>query len=509
MVNGLAFVCFSYFFLCTLFSISCKTPSGNLAWNSVDISVQDAISKDVNIWKVSNLNRAHLAGNVTHYVRKEARCLYDDLSRLSITGNEANGRAMWVDGCPGVGKSTTLFGWGLHQATIEIKEKKKVLWVHFEKERYYLLKIEKGNGMECTLAGEKWAQIEVLAKSFDIVLLDGVKEHMKTLFATIYELEHCVVVACTSYQSGGYNPEADDKISYTTHHMDSWTLEQYKEAKIAGVILPDDLEQAYFYGGGSIRYLLWEIDALKTRFAKYVERVEKPTTLLSGVQGVMSAPAVNALMQRFGNHTCVVSQYALRLLSTKVDMEFVSAAEGVFTENPSWQGWVLELKFMVMCKIGDVTVELENDKVTWKHSGSITSWDGTDIEPGTLANNTWIIPGKWNQGCFDAIYFYQQGKVDIIQVTRATENHEYKFRHIEPFIQNLANTKGKCSIRFIVVVSEHNVKTFKISDGDLKDIDVANKFHKGWSSKRMFVGKLCSSAAVDATVSASKRRKRN
>lgn len=45
----------------------------------------------------------------------------------------------------------------------------------------------------------------------------------------------------------------------------------------------------------------------------------------------MPTPANNALMQWFSGHTCVVSQYALRLLSEKVDMAFVTRAEGVMT----------------------------------------------------------------------------------------------------------------------------------------------------------------------------------
>ena len=50
---------------------------------------------------------------------------------------------------------------------------------------------------------------------------------------------------------------------------------------------------------------------------------------MNGTQGAASADAINSLMQRVGDDTIVVSEYALKLLSAKVDMEFVSTAEKV------------------------------------------------------------------------------------------------------------------------------------------------------------------------------------
>jgi len=83
---------------------------------------------------------------------------------------------------PGVGKSTTLFAWGRSL-------KKKVLWVHFENGTYTLVNFENGKEKQCELYNTdlKWNIIVDFAvwNKSDVVLLDGIRDDMKNIFAQI------------------------------------------------------------------------------------------------------------------------------------------------------------------------------------------------------------------------------------------------------------------------------------------------------------------------------------
>ena len=166
--------------------------------------------------------------------------------------------------------------------------------------------------------------------------------------------------------------------------------------------------------------------SLVTRLNIDITRINDCALLLSGLQGEANANAVNALMQRFGDETSIVSEYVVKALSKKVDMEFVNSASRVMTANPVWQGWVFELRFFVLCKTHTVAINLKHPKesLVWEKSKILEVKDAECIDKGTLSNKTWIFP-KWNQSCFDALYFHEYGRLDFVQITTAN-SHVYK-----------------------------------------------------------------------------------
>ena len=147
---------------------------------------------------------------------------------------------------------------------------------------------------------------------------------------------------------------------------------------------------------------------------------------------------------------------------------------------------------MVMCRLGEVTVEVQgplpNVEIKWSRSQMISVMEGDDLPKGELQNGTWIMPGKWNQGCFDAIYYHSVGVVDVIQVTIAKKKHDYKLAHLKTFLENLCSGREKNSVvRFVVLVPPLGTETFKISKNDVKNPGVVSEFHAKWSYEKMLV----------------------
>ena len=75
----------------------------------------------------------------------------------------------------------------------------------------------------------------------------------------------------------------------------------------------------------------------------------------------------------------------------------------------------------------------------WKTNSKIIEiQDAAELqrEIKQVEDNCWIFPKKWNQACFDVIYYFKAGKVDVINVT-ISKQHECKFAHLTPFLVHL------------------------------------------------------------------------
>jgi hypothetical protein len=114
------------------------------------------------------------------------------------------------------------------------------------------------------------------------------------------------------------------------------------------------------------------------------------------------------------------------------------------TYNPAWQGWVFEFRLLhTLTKIKN-TSEVLNlpslDEASYPALNVLVSnvlrYSGPDKGRKSFENNTLFIPEKWNQGCFDAVYFHEnngQRCFDFLNATIA-ESHVFKFQHMAFFL---------------------------------------------------------------------------
>jgi len=96
------------------------------------------------------------------------------------------------------------------------------------------------------------------------------------------------------------------------------------------------------------------------------------------------------------------------MLSWHVPAEFVVLARSAALGNPAFDGWVLELDFLMQISRADITLYSSGEygdptmkeQSTWTHLTQIKFHDPGDL----LAIETgWLVPDRWNQGGYDAI----------------------------------------------------------------------------------------------------------
>lgn len=250
------------------------------------------------------------------------------------------------------------------------------------------------------------------------------------------------------------------------------------------------LRQKYYYSGGCIRLVRRDADIIRGMMSKAFEQVADKSLLLQGLSGVSSPLAVNSLVSvRPGDEEApqffVVSNYILRRLSLVVDDKLLEAMRSVNTENPVWQGWVFEFQFLQTLK-RNICTTLN----TWNDTGApLTISFSTNVEPypsskvRELTENVCYIPQKWNQGCFDAVFFHvdedQNKCFDFLNTTLA-EHHKFKCKYIAEFLAWVIGAAPPADFRFKVAlyaVTTHANKTrFKLSSCQVVDFEEVRKF---------------------------------
>jgi hypothetical protein len=333
-------------------------------WTTLSIHPQETCSSVGMSWTAHNMLVSGFGlGNYESkdfFVRQATIDLWDQLNSLVVAKLPVAGRdyrALWIQGCPGVGKSSVLFGWVNYKAT----NGSKVLWVHESGKRFYVTRYDGMGYAMCSNLNMRdptfWSEFQSIVScvKYDIIVLDGVKEFMKELYLNSFrDYTDSLLVGCTSYQSCSYNSE-DGLFNYKKCVVNSWTLDEYYQGWRARVIPADNEEDIllrYFYAGGSCRYFVVPDLAQLTSFLRdKIGTVTNYSDLLGGHQGDMSQVSVNSLMQRFGDSTGIVSEYVVRILSKKVDFSFINLGRAVMPSNSVWQGWIFELEFLVRCRV--------------------------------------------------------------------------------------------------------------------------------------------------------------
>jgi len=414
----------------------------------------------------------------THFVRPAVTAIWKQLNELEISTSEA-GACLNVSGPPGTGKSSTLFAWVVYMGMLCGDLSNNVMWVHALEDQVNVLRIvnRKADTTTCTLSAV--SKLSECFDEYDVICLDGFRKEMAALMLGAMRKKR-KVVTCTSYQSSAMSSEAADFVVHQSKDLTvyNWTLDEYRlclENNLPGEAFKDEasLLLQHYYAGGSMRLMQWEIDSLRKYLDKKIAEVNDKKVLLQGMQGVSGSMAVNTLIAEYDGDadTVLLSRYVARKVAWSVDDIFIAEAGKRLPQNPSWQGWVFEMKVinlvhrdnkLALRYIGASSAKTAHLSSELQLTGSTVCAPESflDLPARVPEGNMWLLPEKWNQACFDLV-FYTELKLWFVQVT-VGKSHTYKLDALIPVMQKLHHNAASSTI--LVVTSSQN---FKVTPSNL------------------------------------------
>jgi hypothetical protein len=300
--------------------------------------------------------------------------------------------------------------------------------------------------------------------SYALIVCDGGNEDLnKFLFQ---RFDHIPIITISSFQSLGKMSQR--LLATRRYHRKivlSWTKQEIIDAIHDGN-LPIDLEkleERMYFSGTCIRWLLMSNSeqVIKTIDCT-IESITDYSQFLSGKVGQQSLNAVNSLSSMVELETStILSEYIVRKVAQEATESLILLCRRILPENPSWQAWVTEME--VLSKV------LQQSRlVLWNRNATEEIWDTSlkrmisdendDTSIGPIKSlKTWLIPTKYTQGCFDALYLMPCGTLRVVQISNAI-SHEYKLLALVPYVVKLKCTK----VEIVVICRSENVAEFHV-----------------------------------------------
>jgi hypothetical protein len=161
--------------------------------------------------------------------------------------------------------------------------------------------------------------------------------------------------------------------------------------------------------------------------------------------GLRSETTINSLLAVTSDLRCFpVSQYVTRRLARICESSFLrEAMKSTLIHNPTFNGWIFEGDFMFQLQMSQnhsTDLKLRDFNTIPDASWGIVAKQIEFLNEGELNNevlteNTWLVPKRWNQGCYDAVQILADG-VRFVQVT-LSKSHDLKLRYIVQLLDNL------------------------------------------------------------------------
>jgi hypothetical protein len=221
------------------------------------------------------------------------------------------------------------------------------------------------------------------------------------------------------------------------------------------------IDRKFSIVGGSVRWMFGlSLEGAEDDIEYWITRCEDYTQLLDKSSGTAATKASNHLLSREAGRTerRIQSRYImLRVAECTATKLVESARNSSMIDNPAWIGWVFQLEFFGHLHYAinydkDLTLRTtENTDVTWHTSNGAKRYLEPDdlcgekmMVPGperfvnklSLRAGDWLIPSKWNQGCFDVLQLCKD-TLRVVQVTVA-KTHSLKLRYVRHVLQKLA-----------------------------------------------------------------------
>ena len=114
--------------------------------------------------------------------------------------------------------------------------------------------------------------------------------------------------------------------------------------------------------------------------------------------------------------------------------------------------------------------------------------DVFNISQGSLVSGTIFIPTRWNQGCFDAVYYelctvqnVQRKKFLFLNATLAHQ-HNYNFQFIanflQAFIDNFKINGKNIDVSIIAVTSSEEFSSHNVNAGRRDNVKSVKSYYK-------------------------------
>ena len=287
------------------------------------------------------------------FMRDEAVALWNCLEA------NANKYKIFVQGCPGVGKSVIVFAHTMHFCWTQ---NKSLLYYHKDVAvaRCFVMC---RNHVVRAIEGDIVTFVVTNRKNYDITVIDGTHKEDDLERMYINFPDDKSLILCTSYQALKLNQEALYQLhsrNFVQWEVTSWTLQDYLQAALADCFpflkINNDEERErlvefrFRICGGSIGLFSGDIDKAKHHILDALSRIEDYKALY--VVSDNAKDAVNrviALYRTTDNkiNSIPLSQFVFEEVSKRCETEqdilaFINVARNTLPNNSTWQGWVTE-----------------------------------------------------------------------------------------------------------------------------------------------------------------------
>lgn len=377
-------------------------------------------------------------------------------------------RGCVLEGSPGVGKSTALWGYACDQSQNHAKE---VLWIHLEadqneKEIGLGVQLSRGSCKHAVLSMDDIVHL-LESSSVSMVMIDGFRhgkgfDKIKTLLAPMRIPSRKTFIS--SSLGGGFNREDLLRKGIGLSFVPSWDLETFEKAVLNDDFFEDvKIALGFAEGEGIIEYNK-RCEKVATKFTKvgvsarymfqyteedvirlidgYLAKVSSYKGLLDMDSGEKEAQAVNHLTalslingkrRRFFSSPYVLEQIVLRCGAEAIRKTYSVAR--MLGSNPAFLGWIAEYDF---CDQLNKSVGLENPIPNIVDGDGVqirievpgkSLFDPEEILPSQLfQRGHWMVPTRWNQGGYDLARLIQVSGKRIMQFFQITRAHKHKIK---------------------------------------------------------------------------------
>jgi hypothetical protein len=422
---------------------------------------------------------------------------------------DAEKTVSFVTGPPGIGKSIDVYAYALWEAEAH---RKRVLYIHCDAAGYFIVLASAGPdnmrvGSVKGLQNEPQFLLDYIVtfleqREVDIVVLDGrLSWLIESVFACLREFPDVRMISCTSFQAiSKLSTEDTDKSSeFSEFVMDSWKKEEYDAAIVTGALVLNSptltVDEMFYYAGGSIRMIQWSVARVITTLIRKVRSSPDMGKLIgTGGFGDSSQSAVNSLMAIYEGRSIVLSKFVVMTLLDSVSDDVVEKARAALPYHPPWQGLVTEVEVLNL-------VRRRHSMLFRNDSGGTEEWPrvrpGSSLPLPTFFNASdpclsdskldWLVPVKFYQECFDAIYRVSPDTVRVIQITNAN-SHSCKLKYLIPFMEAM----NVHIVELVYVCRRSNFDTFKVPIPELKPTGKAknNSEHQQYMDLKDTVSKI-------------------